>query len=60
MASVSSTGLIIELAEREGIGLGLRPPVAPAVRATGRTGSTHGDSAVAAPATRANSVRSVT
>ena len=32
----------------------LRPPVAPADSATGSTGSTHGDSAVAAPATKAN------
>src|SRR3954470_8391764 len=33
----------------------LRPPVAPAARTTGNTGSTHGDSAVAAPAINANS-----
>jgi hypothetical protein len=36
------------------------PPVAPAASATGRTGSTHGDTAVAAPATNANSTSSVT
>src|SRR6476619_1213958 len=35
-----------------------RPPVAPAASTTGRTGSTHGDSAVAAPAMSANSASS--
>ena len=33
-----------------------RPPVDPAARATGSTGSTHGESAVAAPASTANAV----
>ena len=36
-----------------------RPPVAPAERATGSTGSTHGDTAVAAPATSANAIRTI-
>src|SRR5438046_149845 len=35
-----------------------RPPVAPAASTTGRTGSTHGESAVAAPAISAKSASS--
>ena len=36
-----------------------RPPVAPAESATGRTGSTQGDTAVAAPATSANASNTI-
>ncbi|HST54998.1 MAG TPA: hypothetical protein VLJ42_03760 [Solirubrobacteraceae bacterium] len=36
-----------------------RPPVTPADNATGSTGSTQGDSAVAAPATNANAIRTI-
>jgi hypothetical protein len=37
-----------------------RPPVAPADSSAGRIGSTHGETAVPAPAISANSTRSAT